>query len=133
MQDIASPSYFSALVFLCGANCFHLIISSEFDFSYFKMNEALFSLFISAGLIADSLLCNSCKVFSDLSLPSKSFDSNDFEVTSNLKTALGFVCGGENFFTLSIVFKPEVKKTPKKKGGPSATIRSHLFYLCETL
>lgn len=69
-----------------------------------------------------------------ISLPSKSFDSNDFEVTSNLKTALGFVCDGENILTLSIVFKPEVIEHQKKKGGgASATIHSHLFYLCETL
>lgn len=36
------------------------------------------------------------------------FDPNDFEVTTNLKIALCFVCNEGNILTLSIVFKPEV-------------------------
>lgn len=38
------------------------------------------------------------------------FDPHDFEVTTNLKRALSFVCDGKNILTLAIVFKAEVKK-----------------------
>lgn len=38
------------------------------------------------------------------------FDPHDFEVTTNLKRALSFVCDGESILTLVIVFKAEVKK-----------------------
>lgn len=41
------------------------------------------------------------------------FDPHDFEVTTNLKRAVSFVCDKENILTLAIVFKAEVKKKKK--------------------
>lgn len=44
------------------------------------------------------------------SLLSGFFGPDDFEIITNLKTAPRFVCDGGHILTLSIVFKPEVKK-----------------------
>lgn len=41
--------HFTPLIFLCGANYFHLIISNELDLNYFKMNEAIFSCSFLTG------------------------------------------------------------------------------------
>lgn len=103
--------HFFTLIFLCGSSCVHLIMLDELDFNYFKMNEAIFSLLTSDGLVADPS-CAVDVVFSNLSacLLLVVFDPHVLEVTTHLKITLSVMEGMSSLSPLPLSQRLQKKK-----------------------